>query len=134
MPLPQSFDGETDPCQLSSRWTISLELSRKLVAMATGIPFGLTIYSGMRSAALQDSLREAGRPTAANDRSTHLSCPATGADVRFTTGAANLEPQSRAQFGLAAQMAGLRWGGGGSIGDDGIPNDWNHLDLGPRVA
>lgn len=30
-------------------------------------------------------------------------------------------------------MNGLRWGGGGPVDDIGIPVDWNHLDLGPRV-
>jgi len=133
MPLPFSFDGSTDPCELSSRWIISLELAQRLVAMASTIPFGLTIYSGKRSESAQNALRAAGRPAADNDKSTHLSCPATGADVRFTTGAANLEPQSRALFGAAAVMAGLRWGGGSPVSiDEPIPSDWNHLDLGPR--
>jgi len=111
-----------------------MELAGRLVMMAAGIPGGLTIYSGKRTEAHQNALRSQGRPTADNDQSTHLACPATGADVRYTLGAANLEPQSRALFGQAAIMAGLRWGGGGPVRPEtGIPFDWNHLDLGPRL-
>jgi len=133
--IPQTFDGDTDPCLLL-RWGISDELVARLIRMAAQIPGGLVIYSGARTVAHQNSLRTQGRPTADNDKSTHLSCPATGADVRFTFGAANLEPQSRAQFGLFARMAGLRWGGSDSpaLDDRNIPVDWNHLDLGRRVS
>ncbi len=136
MPLPESFDGSADPCAISRRWGISLNLATRLVMMADNVPFGLQIYSGARTVASQNALRAAGRPTADNDKSTHLSCPATGADVRFTLGAANLEPQSKAQFGFAARMAGLRWGGSDSPVLDAlnIPVDWNHLDLGRRVS
>jgi len=132
--IPTTFDGDTDPCTLADKWGISYELAGRLVGMAANIPFGLIIYSGLRTDEQQDDLRRNGRPTAPNDRSTHLACPATGADVRFTLGAANLEPQSKAQFGFFALMAGLRWGGGGPVDDRNIPVDWNHLDLGPRVS
>lgn len=133
MSIPQTFTGETDPCSISSRWTVSVELAERLVQMARSIPFGLVIYSGYRSPEHQDRLRQEGRPTADNDKSTHLSCPATGADVKFAVEAANYEKSSQAQFGLFARMAGLRWGGGSPADPDtGIPSDWNHLDLGPR--
>ena len=134
MPLPQSFDGESNVCAIAERWGIAVELAFKLVKMAGSIPVGLTIYSGLRSSAHQDQLRREGRPAADNDRSTHLACPATGADVRFTLGAANIESQSRVQFGLAATLVGLRWGGGGPVDSSSIPVDWNHLDLGPRTT
>jgi len=135
VPLPEGISEETDICRLSSRWGISVQLALKLKRMARRIPMGLTIFSGARSPEHQDRLREAGRPAATNSTSTHLSCPATGADVRFTLGAANLELQSRAIFGAEAVSAGLRWGGGGRIDPTtGIPIDWNHLDLGPRTT
>jgi len=131
--IPQHFDADTDPCRLASKWTLENELSFKLVAMASGIPFGLTIYSGFRTAARQAELEAAGRPTAPDRLSTHRACPSQGADVRFTLGAANLELTSRVLFGHHATLAGLRWGGGGPVNDrTGIPVDWNHLDLGPR--
>lgn len=135
MPIPSTFDGDTDPCTISDRWGIDPELASRLVRMADQIPWGLVIFSGARTEAHQDSLRAEGRPTADNDKSTHLSCPATGADVRFAVGAANLERRSRIEFGRAAAIAGLRWGGGGRMDETGIiPLDWNHLDLGPRRA
>jgi len=132
--IPQHFDEDTDPCTIAERWTLVLELAQRLVAMATQIPFGLTIYSGFRTRDEQAALTAAGRPTAPPELSTHLACPAQGADVRMTLGAANLELQSRVLFGHAATMAGLRWGGGGPVNEQtGIPTDWNHLDLGPRT-
>ena len=134
--IPQAFHGE-DPqevCDLQRKWSIAPELANRLWRMAQNIPFGLTIHSGMRTEAEQDALRATGRPTAPNDLSTHLSCPATGADVRFTLGAANLEKTSQVQFGYFAVLSGLRWGGGGAIDPaTGIPLDWQHLDLGPRL-
>jgi len=136
MPLPQTFDGSADICLLAERWGISVELATRLVSMSESIPGGLIIYSGVRSEEHQNQLRAAGGPTADNDKSTHLSCPATGADVRFALGAANLEPQSKAQFGWFARLAGLRWGGSDAPALDAlnIPVDWNHLDLGRRVS
>jgi len=132
--IPQTFDADTDPCAISARWTIALELAKRLVLMARSIPGGLVIFSGFRTEAQQDHLRRDGRPAADNDKSTHLSCPATGADVKFAVGGANAEVQSRVQFGLAANLAGLRWGGGSTVDDTGVPSDWNHLDLGPRTT
>lgn len=132
--IPENFDGSSDPCALASRWVLVLDLTQRLVAMSSQIPGGLTIFSGMRTVAEQEALEAAGRPTAPLDLSTHLSCPATGADVRFTLGAANLELQSRVQFGFWAVANGLRWGGGSPVDPTtGIPSDWQHLDLGPRV-
>jgi len=134
--IPQHFDEETDACQMAIKWGISLDLAVRLVEMASNIPFGLTIFSGARTPEHQDRLREEGKRTADNDKSTHLSCPATGADVRMTLGAANLENRSQILFGQAANIVGLRWGGG-SAQDPAkkgiIPLDWNHLDLGPRI-
>jgi len=137
MPLPQTFDADTDPCDMALRWGISDELASRLVEMASNIPGGLQIFSGARTEESQNRLRESGRPTADNDKSTHLSCPATGADVKFTFGAANIEVRSQILFGFEAFKVGLRWGGGGPINPAhlpvAIPIDWKHLDLGPRV-
>ncbi len=132
--IPESFDGDSDPCALAAKWVLTLELAQRLVVMAGQIPMGLTIFSGRRTEAEQNALREAGRPTADNDKSTHLSCPATGADVHFTVAGANRENRSRVLFGGAAGIAGLRWGGGSPMDSTGIiPTDWKHVDLGPRV-
>lgn len=120
-----------DPCRLSREWRISLELSERLVSMATtfeGTGHGLQIISGYRTCEEQQLLGERGRPAAPCDVSTHVSCPATGADLRVSGFATR---QLKLELGRAAQLAGLRWGGGSEI-QDGIPLDWNHVDLGPR--
>lgn len=93
------------------------------------------IVSGARTDAEQNELRRSGRPTAANDRSTHLSCPATGIDVNLGFAPSRFEIVS---WGEIAMTQGLRWGGGGAFvtGPPGapvaIPVDWQHVDRGPR--
>jgi len=87
------------------------------------------ITSGLRTDQEQDDLRAQGRPTADNDRSTHLSCPATGADIRLGFLPTRVQI---AIWGRTIVMNGLRWGGGGSVDEGGIPVDWQHADLGPR--
>jgi len=109
---------------------ISVELSNRLMVMANRAPFALSIISGFRTAEKQRALAAEGRPTADVDRSTHTTCPATGADL-LPAVARTLVVQ--AQFGEAAVIAGLRWGGGSPVDPNtGIPSDWNHVDLGPR--
>lgn len=90
----------------------------------------LQIISGYRTAAEQRELEAEGRPTAPVELSTHTVCPAQGADLRIV----GSPPTTalRMAFGDAAVRAGLRWGGGSLRGPDGIPSDWNHVDLGPR--
>jgi len=41
----------------------------------------------------------------------------------------------KAIWGRIAVMNGLRWGGGSrtSVEQAGIPSDWPHVDLGPRI-
>lgn len=117
--------------QLADRWTISCDLAARLHLVAQLLPFGITIISGHRTPREQAELERQGRPTAPAQLSTHLSCPATGADIRFQVEATI---QRKRQFGAAAHAAGLRWGGGSAIGADGIPSDWNHVDLGPRLS
>lgn len=88
------------------------------------------IVSGFRTEPEQDALRHSGRPTADNDRSTHLSCPATGVDVSL--GALPVRVM-KATWGRIVTFEGLRWGGGGALDDGGIPIDWQHADAGPRT-
>lgn len=87
------------------------------------------IISGARTVAEQNRLRRGGRPTAPNDRSTHLSCPATGVDVSLGFGVSRRE---KAVWGEWVTRVGLRWGGGSPVDQGGIPADWNHVDRGPR--
>lgn len=118
-------------CSFSQKWTISFELGKRLFKMQQESPYGLRIISGYRTPEQQAQLRQEGRPAADDDKSTHLSCPATGADLDFL----GLHPTDtlKAQFGMYAQLAGLRVGGGGPVNPDtGVPLDWNHVDLGPR--
>lgn len=130
--LPQLIDPlDTTACTLMERWLISRELAEALIHCARNLPFGVQIISGHRSEEEQEALRREGRPTAPPGRSTHTSCPATGADVMSTIPPAN---QVKIELGRVARLAGLRWGGGSPVDEDtGIPLDWNHLDLGPRA-
>lgn len=129
--LPQTISPETDYCQLAERWTIHPTLAQKLVAMTYELPFAIRIISGYRTPAEQDELRRQGRPTADNDKSTHLSCPATGADLQPAVAATY---RVQADLGAAATRQGLRWGGGSPTDPEtGIPSDWPHVDLGPRI-
>jgi len=93
------------------------------------LPFTCTIISGYRTAEYQAQLAAEGAHTAPDALSTHRSCPATGADVWPELTPTNVV---KAAVGEAATVAGLRWGGGSKLDADGIPIDWNHLDLGPR--
>lgn len=116
-------------CDLSMRWGISGELAERLTLGADHLEFPVAIISGLRTEAQQDALRRDGNPAADNDRSTHLSCPATGADVwpQIT-----IVPAVKGRLGAEMVLAGLRWGGGSQLDESGMPSDWNHFDLGPR--
>lgn len=122
-----------DPCELARVWTISIDLAVHLVQMAqrfhqaTG--HELFMRSGHRSCAEQLQLEQRGRPAAPCELSTHVICPAIGADLDMDGYPANA---LRVAFGDAAMQSGLRWGGG-SPAENGIPSDWNHVDLGPRM-
>jgi len=122
---------EQELCDFSEHWKISTVLADKLYQLAQRLPFSISIISGYRSRAHQDELRASGRPTAANDVSTHTSCPATGADISVA-----LYPDAavKLEVGHQATLLGLRWGGGSppTLDRDGVPVDWNHFDLGRR--
>jgi len=126
---------DSEACDLARRWAVSVDTMERLWLAAqdflieTGRP--VSIISGWRSSAEQKRLSRQGRPTAADDRSTHRSCPATGVDV-------SLGPRPsgflKATWGRFTLIYGLRWGGGSPVDDGGIPLDWQHVDTGPRVA
>lgn len=128
--LPTYITPETDPCQLATHWLIAEQLARALVEMTRELAFPLRINSGYRTAEQQQQLREQGRPTAPDNLSTHLTCPATGADVEPAIAHTNY---TIAEMGAAGVKQGLRWGGGSPTDPEtGIPSDWVHFDLGPR--
>jgi len=123
-----------DPCEVAARWGISDELAERLTAGADRLEFPLAIISGLRSVQEQLALGQRGRPTAPIDLSTHLACPATGADVMPQIAVTDIV---KARLGTEMVFAGLRWGGGSPVTPvgqpgAGIPSDWNHFDLGPR--
>jgi len=131
IPIPE--DGHQAFCTWVGKWGLDMDLATRLRRMQEGFPVTLKIISGQRTPEQQDALRDAGRPTAPNHLSTHLSCPlSTGADLTPSTG---IDNGVILQFGQAATSAGLRWGGGSPVDPDtGIPSDWNHVDTGPRAA
>lgn len=140
MAIPELVDPEaglTQRCATADRWRIRLELVDRLTAMAALLEFDVQIISGARSRAHQDRLEQEGRPAAPWDLSTHADeypdgCPrtATGADVMPLVAVTNAV---KARLGAEATRVGLRWGGGGPVDPEtGIPEDWQHVDLGPR--
>lgn len=113
-------------------WLLRPDVARKVAQLLermereTGL--GWSILSGYRTPEVQAQLEREGRPTAPVECSTHLTCPATGADIRFHSFPTRT---IKARFGLAATELGLRWGGGSPPDEAGIPADWNHVDNGP---
>lgn len=128
IPVPAT---QSDVCKIAKNWLVAPEVISRVVAMAARLPFGISIISGFRTRGKQLDLAREGRPAADPDVSNHCSCPATAVDLRIN----GIEPgpYEKALFGKAAVEVGLRWGGG-SPAPDGIPTDWNHVDLGPRTA
>lgn len=131
--IPEVIRPEWDDlelCAFQDRWMIAAVLADRLHCLAYRLPFGLRIISGFRTLEAQQKLINEGKG-AALDRSTHVTCPATGADVWPTVEPAG---QIKLELGRVARLCGLRWGGGSAPDENGIPSDWNHLDLGPRAA
>jgi len=129
--VPQLITGR-DGCAFADDWGLADDLAFRLELLATRLEFPISIISGLRTAAEQNDLREDGLPTAPNDLSTHLACPATGADLWPGIAVTDVV---KARLGAEATLVGLRWGGGSPVNPDtGIPSDWNHFDLGPRHA
>ena len=131
MPIAKLLTGSPDrACELVQYWGITTELAQRLELLASQLEFPLSVISGARSSAQQNALRRQGEPAADNDKSTHLSCPATGVDV---WPGVTVTRYVKARLGAEARRVGLRWGGNSPVDrQTGIPSDWNHLDLGPR--
>lgn len=115
------------------RWLLADPLIQRLypalVKASTETGLDWNVISGHRTERTQEDLRRQGRPTAPPGCSTHTTCPATGADVRVSTFPTTA---IKATFGRIAIEHGLRWGGGSPVDPEtGIPEDWNHVDLGP---
>lgn len=133
MPEREPLSGGND-CWLAANWGVDADVMRRAVHAAdlftqeTGRP--VKIISGYRTAAEQAELRRRGRPTAADNQSTHRTCPATGIDIAI--GVVKPTQFEKVRWGHWVLVAGLRWGGGSKLDDDGIPTDWNHVDAGPR--
>lgn len=118
-------------CSLAKRWQIQQSIAWRLVLLAERLEFPISVISGFRTCEQQDALRDAGRPAAPCDRSTHTTCPAQGVDVWPGVAVTDVV---RARLGAEAVHVGFRWGGGSPVDPDtGIPSDWNHLDGGPAV-
>jgi len=129
--IPTTVTPTTDPCVLARQWGLAEALADALVRMASTLEFPFSIISGLRTIAQQNALRAAGKPAAPNNVSTHLACPATGADLWPSIAVTSVV---KARMGAEAVFSGLRWGGGSPIDPEtGIPDDWNHFDLGPRT-
>jgi len=150
MPLPEALRFDMDPCEFAERWLIRIDLAGLLILLSRialqdpelkqllrAVDL-LKIISGFRTKELQESLGRTGRPTAPDDKSTHRSCPATGADLRLEgLMDPDNDPIARKawlKLGALAQSIGLRWGGGSRIKPEtGLPVDFNHFDMGPRT-
>lgn len=139
MPEPEDVFQDSDACALAIRWRVAWDTMWRVVEAAqrhelkTGRR--VRIISGFRTKAEQDRLRKRGRPAAAEDRSTHRSCPATGVDISLGFAPSRFQIVT---WGHTAIRVGLRWGGGGPVQPvepgvpAGIPVDWQHVDRGPR--
>jgi len=124
---------DADVCDLEERWGVSLGTIQPIQQAAHDF-FAETrrevwIVSGYRNRAQQADLKRRGRPTAPFDVSTHTSCPATGVDISLGPFPTRVQ---KAIWGRLVVMYGLRWGGGGPVDLGGIPEDWQHVDAGPR--
>jgi len=123
-----------DECELAARWGVSTDLVRRVNLAAVDYRQEtaslIWVVSGYRTESMQRRLERAGRPTAPDELSTHRSCPATGLDISLGFAPTRIQ---KAIWGRIVTMQGLRWGGGGPVDDGGIPFDWAHVDLGPRV-
>jgi len=97
---------------MAFRWGISQGLALRLVRSAQDFKLetgrSAWITSGARTREQQDQLRRQGRPAAADDVSTHRSCPATGADIWLGPAPTRV---LKATWGRIVTFNGLRWGG-----------------------
>jgi len=133
MPERERLGVHSDPCEVSQVWLVDEATISRVILSAqeyeqeTGLP--VTLISGWRSRREQRNLGRTGRPAAADDLSTHRSCPATGVDISLGVAPTRVQ---KATWGRIVTLNGLRWGGGGRVDEGGIPLDWGHVDRGPR--
>lgn len=126
-------------CRFAREWKLDLPFALKVAAVAWQFEretsMSLRILSGHRTIERQLELEQEGKG-ARPDLSNHTLCPAHAVDV-WPSGPA--VPSVRATLGRIAVFEGLRWGGcqpdvAGCIDPDTLmPQDWNHLDDGPRA-
>ena len=134
MPERETIAGR-DACELAEAWGVVPRIMEKVVQaadiylMQTKSP--VWIISGYRTKSEQDRLGVMGRPTAPDARSTHRTCPATGLDISLGS---VVDRENKQYWGALVQLMGLRWGGGSTVDDHGIPSDWQHIDAGPRAS
>ncbi len=132
MPAPEKINQENF-CELARRWGVAVDTMKRVAFAAADYQLEtggeVQIVSGSRTPSQQQRLRRMGRPTAPDDQSTHLSCPATGVDVSLGFAPSRFEI---ATWGRITLVHGLRWGGGGKVDEAGIPLDWQHVDMGRR--
>jgi uncharacterized protein YcbK (DUF882 family) len=123
---------------IGEKWLLDPRLAQRVAVVMhewrKETHIGIEVISGYRTVEEQRELIRRGRPAADPSVSTHTSCPSTGVDVRINGLMTRL---MKARFLRIARMAGLRVGGNdyctpSTCDDIGIPNDWNHLDLGRR--
>ena len=123
----------SDWCALADEWTVATETMHRVWLSASDFVSetgrDVWIISGFRTLAQQEALRRAGRPTALDAASTHRSCPATGVDISLGTFPSRDLIET---WGRIVRLNGLRWGGGSKLDDFGVPEDWQHVDRGPR--
>lgn len=131
--IPERLTGRS-ACDIALAWVVDQRTVE--LAQAAALAFEeqtrrrVDIISGFRTSAEQERLRGQGRPTALDSLSTHRSCPATGMDISVGPLPTTL---MKVLWGTQVVFAGLRWGGGSPVDlQTGIPEDWNHLDRGPR--
>ena len=121
-------------CELEKTWKLDGRLADRLGHVLEDwleeTRMNIAVISGFRTVEEQLELARSGRPAAPPHLSTHTLCPATGADVRIN---GFVTDTMKARFGRIVVMNGLRWGGGSTVSEVGIPSDWNHVDLGPRA-
>lgn len=136
MILTEEVIAEADFCALAGRWGVTPWVMQRVHQSARELEFETRrtawIISGFRTALEQRELERSGRPTAPDALSTHRSCPATGVDVWLGPVPSDV---LKVVWGRIVTLNGLRWGGGSPIDPTtGIPEDWNHVDAGPRSA
>ena len=133
MPERETIAGR-DACELAEAWGVRPDIMQKAIRaadiylMQTRSP--VWIISGYRSWAEQQRLGKTGRPAAADEKSTHRTCPATGMDISLGSW---VDRDKKVYWGQVVELVGLRWGGGSKVDEHGIPSDWQHIDAGPRL-